>query len=105
MRISLPARGGTAEAVELLANHQGWLAAQVAGWPAPHPPSWREHPLRWRAFAARLAPRSSAHPAPRRDDRLLIGGPVDLLPARTLRWLKAEALADLTPPPPLCRRP
>ncbi|KPF69808.1 hypothetical protein IP88_11545, partial [alpha proteobacterium AAP81b] len=35
---------------------------------------------------------------PRRDgDRLVLGGPPALLAGRVTRWLKAEALADLTP--------
>ncbi len=97
VRIGLPARGGTAAAAQLLADHQGWLAAQVARWPAPQP-----------FMAGAVIPFDGGqlcldwhpdHPrTPRRDgDRLLIGGPVDLLPARTLRWLKAAALAELTP--------
>ena len=39
----------------------------------------------------------AGHPRmPRRHgDALRLGGPVELLPGRTLRWLKAEALADM----------
>ncbi len=96
VQISLPPRGGVPEALKLLASHQGWLAAQVAKWPAPRP----IHPgasipfdggellIDWR-------PAHSRTPV-RRDDRLEIGGPEALLAARTLRWLQAEALADLT---------
>jgi predicted metal-dependent hydrolase len=97
VRLGLPARGGTAAAAQLLADHQGWLAAQVARWPAPQP-----------FMAGAAIPFDGGqlfldwhpdHPrTPRREnDRLLIGGPPDLLAARTLRWLKAAALAELTP--------
>ena len=97
IRIGLPARGGTAAAAQLLADHQGWLVAQVARWPAPKPfvagaaiPfDGGQLVLDWHADHPR-SPRRSG-------DRLLIGGPIDLLPGRTLRWLKATALAELTP--------
>jgi predicted metal-dependent hydrolase len=97
IRIGLPARGGTAAAAQLLADHQGWLVAQVARWPAPKPfVAGAAIPFDGGQLVLDWHP---DHPrSPRRSgDRLLIGGPVDLLPGRTLRWLKATALAELTP--------
>lgn len=95
IRIGLPARGGIAEALALLETHRGWLAAQVAGWPQPLPFApgaaipFDGGTLRidWHA----------AHPrTPERlGDVLRLGGPEGALEARTLRWLKATALADV----------
>lgn len=96
VRLALPARGGTAVAVELLDGHRDWLARQVAGWPAPMPfVAGAAIPFDGGQLHLDWAP---GHPrTPRREgDRLLIGGPVALLPARVLRWLKAAALADMT---------
>ena len=96
VRLSLPARGGTADAVALIDNHRDWLARQVAGWPAATPfVAGATIPFDGGRLRLDWAP---GHPrTPRREgDRLLIGGPVELLPARTLRWLRAEALADMT---------
>lgn len=97
VRLGLPARGGTAAAAQLLADHQGWLAAQVARWPAPIPfVAGATIPFDGGQLILDWHP---GHPrTPRREgDRLVIGGPAELLPGRTLRWLKAAALADLTP--------
>ena len=97
IRIGLPARGGTAAAAQLLADHQGWLVAQVARWPASQPfVGGAAIPFDGGQLFLDWHP---DHPrTPRRNgDRLLIGGPIELLPGRTLRWLKAAALAELTP--------
>jgi predicted metal-dependent hydrolase len=95
VRLSLPWRGGVSEALALLAGHQDWLAAQVARWPRPLPFApgaiipfdGGELALDWHV----------GHPrSPRRHgDTLRLGGPLELLHGRTLRWLKAEALADM----------
>lgn len=96
VRISLPARGGVAEAVALIAGHQAWLAEQVSRWPRPRP------------FApGALIPFDGAelridwaetHPRTPRltQDALSVGGPLVSLPARVQRWLGATALADLS---------
>ena len=97
VKISLPARGGVAEAIALLDRHQDWLARQVAGWPRPLPFA----PGSVIPFDGGdlLIDWAASHPrTPRRDDGvLLLGGPLESLPARTLRWLKAAALADMEP--------
>lgn len=95
LTISLPARGGIPEALALLESHRGWLAAQVAAWPVPRPFApgaiipfdGGDLSIDWHAKHPRTPQRV--------DDTLRIGGPESLLPARTLRWLKAEALADV----------
>jgi predicted metal-dependent hydrolase len=95
VRISLPWRGGVPEALALLAGHQDWLAAQVAKWPSPVPfvPGavipfdGGELMLEWHIGHPRTPQRHG--------DSLRLGGPLELLHGRTLRWLKAEALADM----------
>ncbi len=97
VKITLPPRGGLAEAVALLDRHHDWLAAQVARWPRPLPFApgamipfdGGELCLDW----------AETHPrAPRLHGAALrLGGPLEALPARTLRWLKAAALADMEP--------
>jgi predicted metal-dependent hydrolase len=97
VRLGLPARGGTAAAVQLLEGHRDWLTAQVARWPAPIPfVAGARIPFDGGVLHLDWAPRYP-RTARRDGDRLLIGGPAELVPARTLRWLKATALADLTP--------
>jgi hypothetical protein len=95
LRISLPWRGGVAEAWALIDGHRDWLEAQVAGWPRPLPfAPGAVIPFDGGALVLEW---HAAHPrSPRRHgDTLRLGGPLELLPGRTLRWLKAEALADM----------
>jgi len=97
VRLGLPARGGTAAAVKLLGDHQAWLGAQVARWPAPTPfVPGASIPFDGGILYLEWAPGNAR--APRREgDLLFVGGPQALLAGRTLRWLKAAALAELTP--------
>ena len=96
VRLGLPARGGTAAAAKLLEDHQDWLGAQVARWPAPLPfePGAA---MPFDGGTLRLEWDLGYPRTPRREgDLLFVGGPQALLAGRTLRWLKAAALADLT---------
>ena len=97
VRLGLPARGGTAAAIQLLADHRDWLGAQVARWPQPRPfVPGAALPFDGGDLVIDWAP---GHPrTPHRvGDRLIIGGPPELLAARTRRWLQAAALAALAP--------
>jgi predicted metal-dependent hydrolase len=97
IRLSLPARGGTAAAVQLLAEHRGWLDAQVVRWPQPRPfVPGATIPFDGGDLIINWAP---GHPrSPQHiGDHLVIGGPLELLAARTQRWLQAAAKAALTP--------
>ena len=97
VRITLPARARLGEALGLLETHRGWIAARVARWPHPLPlepgarlpfdDGWLQ--LDWAA----------AHPrgVVRDGMRLQLGGAAATVPGRTLRWLRAEALAALEP--------
>ena len=102
IRLGLPARGGTAAAARLLADHQDWLARQVARWPAPTPfVPGAAIPFDGAMLHLEWAPGNAR--APRREgDLLFVGGPEALLAGRTLRWLKAAALAELTPATHAC---
>lgn len=94
--ISLPARGGVPEALALLDSHHGWLAAQVAAWPQPRPfTPGATIPFDGADLHLDWHPAHPRTPA-RHGDTLRLGGPLATLPARTLRWLRAAALADLT---------
>lgn len=97
VRVVLPPRVGEAEAERFVAAHAAWLAARIARWPAavPFAPDaaipydGSRLTLDWAAARPRGA---------RRDgDRLVLGGPAATVPGRTLRWLRAAALADLAP--------
>ena len=97
IRLGLPARGGTAAAVQLLGDHHDWLARQVARWPVPQPfVPGAVIPFDGGDLTIDWSP---GHPrTPQRvGDRLIIGGPRDLLAVRTARWLHAAALAALAP--------
>lgn len=96
IQISLPPRGGIPEALKLLESHQGWLAAQVAKWPQPRPiRPGATIPFDGEDLRIDWHPAHKRTPI-RRDDSLCIGGPEALLASRVLRWLQAEALADVT---------
>ncbi|WP_416907854.1 MAG: M48 family metallopeptidase [Polymorphobacter sp.] len=97
VRLSLPARGGEAQALALLESHAGWLAAQVARWPA----AVRLVPGAWVPFEGGelLIDWEAARPVRvvRTGDRLVLGGPEVAVGDRVKRWLMPEARARLEP--------
>ncbi len=97
VRVSLPPRAQLAEAEAFVTAHHGWIASRVACWPvavpfapgAPIPFDGTTLTLDWTAGRpARVV---------RDGDRLVLGGVAATVPGRTLRWLRAAALADLAP--------
>lgn len=95
IRITLHPRTSANRALALLETHEAWLTARVARWPQPRPfvPGGtipfdgRDILIDWAATLPR---------APRLDgSRLLVGGPVESLPGRITRFLRAEAQAAL----------
>lgn len=95
VRISLPVRGGVAEAVALLARHGDWLEKQVAAWPRPQPfVPGAIIPFDGGQLRLDWQERHPRQPQ-REGEALLVGGPQSMLAGRTLRWLKAAALADV----------
>ena len=92
VRLVLPVRASLAAALDWAEAHQGWIARQRARLPRPWPVEpgmivpfgGEDHVLNW----AEHYPRSPQRVA----GEIQIGGPQDLLAARLLRWLRAEAL-------------
>lgn len=91
VRLTLPRRANLSDALRWAESKRGWVEEQLARIPAPSPLGpglllpfrGSEHRICW----SRERPRR-----PRLDEGLvLVGGPVETLEARLLRWLKAEA--------------
>ena len=84
--LTVPRRMSERRALAWAAGHRDWLEAAHAAIPESTP----------------IAPGASVplHGEPRRievePDRLIVGGPVEGLEGRVLRWFRAEALALLT---------
>ena len=94
-RLTVPPRAALDRALAWAREQQAWLAAQQARTPQPRPflsgeiiPVADEAlVIDWRADAPRT-PR-------REDDRLILGGPADLVPRRVEAWLRRTALSLL----------
>lgn len=96
VRLTLPPRAALAPALAWVEGKRGWIEAQLA----------RTAPDLALASGASIPVEGVARlilwqaDAPRRvaltDDRLVVGGPHESVPARLLRWLKARAAERLT---------
>lgn len=90
--VNMPRSARLAEAQRFVIEHQGWIRDRIdaAG------PALVLEPgasLSWRGETVRLDWRADGPRAPALDDgALVLGGPMDHLRARVLRWMKAEAL-------------
>ncbi|WP_413247067.1 M48 family metallopeptidase [Sphingomonas sp. 1P06PA] len=95
VRLTLPPRAGLRAAVAWVESKRDWIEAELARVPIARPfaPDARfplggsEATIDWAA----------THPrTPRLDgDRLIVGGPLDALNMRVVRWLRARALSLL----------
>ena len=97
VRVALPPRGRMGDAEKFLAAHHGWIAARVAKWPVATPfAPGAVIPFDGENLTITWSPE---HPREvrRAGNRLVIGGPEATVPGRTLRWLRAAALADMAP--------
>lgn len=97
VRVALPPRGRLGDAEKFLAAHHGWIEARVAQWPVATPfASGTVIPFDGESLTIAWSP---DHPrgVRRVGDRLIVGGPEATVPGRTLRWLRAAALADMAP--------
>jgi predicted metal-dependent hydrolase len=97
IKLSLPARGGVREALNLLETHRGWLEAQVARWPTPLPfAPGAEIPFDGRVL---LLDWDEARPLrPMLEGTTLrLGGPRVGVADRTRRFLMQQARAALVP--------
>jgi predicted metal-dependent hydrolase len=96
VRLSLPMRAPLKPALGWAAGKRDWIEAQLAKMPAPQPvvPGMRfllageEVLLEWCATHPRM---------PRLESGVLrVGGPIEQMPARVMRYLKRVALETLT---------
>jgi hypothetical protein len=96
LRLTVPARGRLAPALAWAAGQEAWIAGVLARL-VPGAPlaagtvlllEGQPHRIEWHADAPRTVTR--------REGCLTVGGPAELVPARLLRWLRAEALARLS---------
>lgn len=93
----LPMRAAMKPALAWVSGKRGWIEATLAELPRPSalgpgamvPFEGRDYRIDWQATAPRRVTIDG--------DRLLVGGPAELLGGRLLRWLRAEALARLEP--------
>ena len=97
VRATTPLRMRIGDVEKFIAAHHGWIVARVAGWPSPLAfENGTKLPFDGGTLTLDWSP---DHPrgVRRRGNHLIIGGPAATVPGRTLRWLRAAALADLTP--------
>lgn len=95
VELVVPSQRHLPHARQLLVQSRDWLDSQVSRWPCPRPLR-PDALLPFDGQERRIAWAPDAPRTPRLDgDRLLVGGPVDALAARLLRWLKARARDDL----------
>jgi predicted metal-dependent hydrolase len=95
VRLTLPPRAKLVDALAWVEQHRGWIERQLARLPTPAPIGpgatipFGDTPLTidWSVGRPRAIRREG--------NVLLVGGPVDSLAPRVLRWLKREALAVL----------
>ncbi|WP_223797836.1 M48 family metallopeptidase [Sphingomonas nostoxanthinifaciens] len=95
VRLTLPRRAPLAPALAWAESKRAWIEAVLARVPAAQPLGpgatimFEGAPLRidWQPESTRTVRRSG--------DRLVLGGPEDMVGARVLRWLKAQAIAAL----------
>lgn len=95
-RLSVPHRLSLARAMAFVNERHDWIAEVHARWPAAQtighgsvvPFNGEDLLVEWEAKAGRRAVRVG--------NRLIVGGPEEHIAARVLRFLKEEALKDLT---------
>ena len=89
--LTLPARASERKALQWAAGHRAWIEAALAARPAPAPiepgaeiPLHGEpHRIDWSPSASRVVKVESG--------RMIVGGPLETLEPRLLRWLKQHA--------------
>ncbi len=96
VRLALPTRAPLAPALRWVESKRGWIEAQLAS----RPEAEVIRPGMTISVAGEVLTLDWAerHPrGPKRvGERLVVGGPLALMPARVLRWLRAEAKHVLT---------
>lgn len=95
-RLSLPRRMSLASGMAFVNERHDWIADVLTRWPSDEtvghgsrvPFNGEDLLIEWEPKAGRRAVRMGS--------RLIVGGPEEHIPARVLRFLREEALKDLT---------
>jgi predicted metal-dependent hydrolase len=94
VRLTLPGRALLGPALRWAEEQRAWIEAALARTPAARPLApGRSVPVRGRDLLIDHVGGSRRVAAT--GDRLIVGGPAELVPGRVLRWLRAEALREL----------
>jgi predicted metal-dependent hydrolase len=95
MRLTLPPRASVRDGMRWAQEHRAWVAREAAKLPMPEVISpGMVMTVAGQPMTLVWEPRRARVPA-RQAEALVIGGALDDLPARLLRWLKREALCVL----------
>lgn len=95
VKLTLPQRSALREALKWVETKRGWIEAQLAALPAATPLApGAIIPFEGKPLTLAWVP-DQGRKVRIEQDRLLVGGPEAHLAARTLRWLKGEALDRL----------
>lgn len=95
VKLTLPRRAALGPALKWAESQRAWVERALAKLPAHEilgsgsiiPFEGQELQIEWRAGGSRTVKREG--------DRLIVGGPEEMVKARTLRWLRAEAARTL----------
>lgn len=89
--LSFPRRVSRRRALAWAAGQRSWIEAALAGVPRPVPIEVGAE-IPWQGVS-HVVDWSAAHPRAIRahDGRILVGGPVEMVEQRVLRWMKAAA--------------
>jgi len=95
VRLTLPRRASLRHALEWAEEKRAWIEAELSRLPIGSPIvpgctiplEGRQMLIDWRENASRSVRRE--------EDRLIVGGPVEMLSTRIVRWLRQEALRVL----------
>lgn len=95
-RLSLPRRASLASGLAFVNERQEWMADILSRWPSVQPIGHGSRiPFNGEDLLIEWEPKANRR-AVRMGQKLIVGGPEEHIPARVLRFLKDEALKDLT---------
>ncbi len=96
IRLTLPARATVSEGQRLIEAHRDWIASKATCFPMPCPiATGRLIPFDGRDLLVDWRPDAPRTPVAT-DGRLIVGGPLEGLPARVERWLRHQGLRTMT---------
>ena len=95
VKLTLPRRAPLGAALKWAESQRGWVEQALAKLP-PEAPIGPGSTISFEGLAVRIEWRSDGSRTVRLDgDRLIVGGPEEMVSARVLRWLRAEAARRL----------